>query len=186
MNPLLRFLFENPIIVLVLVAWLMSGLASMAGKAARRAQQHQQQQRRRAAAELEGRLRGEPGHEQDVDLERRAAQQVQQERPREARPAIPQTAEDIARELRQMLGLDPEVPPRPPRVEPEGAREERAYAEEPRRAEPDTGDRVRPQFTPLHPHLRPTVRPTVRPKVQVVAEREHQVTRLRKAAQLEV
>ena|SRR5688572_11842266 len=126
MRELIDFVLQHPILLLLLVAWLVSGLASAASKSARRAQEQQQRHQRRE----------------------RAAQA------RPAAPAAPQSAEDIARQLRQMLGLETE-PARPQAAPPpmrefdtEDEAEAAGEEEGPRHAEPDRGDDERAHPVP--------------------------------------
>lgn len=92
MQQFLRILFDNPILILILVGWLFSALAGAASKAAKR----QAQPRRRP----------------EFDALRDKQRQADQARvpSGESRPRTP---DDIARDLREMLGLEP-GPTRPP------------------------------------------------------------------------
>ncbi|MEZ5965153.1 MAG: hypothetical protein R3F56_15065 [Planctomycetota bacterium] len=129
MRDLIYLLFQNPILLLVVVVWILSGIANAAAKA-KRAQQRQAQSRRP----------GEPGSSGGPP--RAAERQV---RAPTARPGQ-QTAEEIARQLREMLGIEtvPAPPPRPvQQQEPTPAWEDRDDARLPRHPEPDRGDRDR-------------------------------------------
>ncbi len=117
MNQILRFLFENPILILILVGWLFSALAGAATKAAKR----QAQPRSRPRPEFDA-LRD---------------QQRQAEREQEARTAqapappqaeAPRSPDEIARQLREMLGLEPAPSraPEPPAPAPAPARSDEA------------------------------------------------------------
>ena len=115
MRELISFFQQNPILLLVVVVWLFSGLASTVGKAAKRAQQQRQ-----------------PGPEMDADVERRRQTQAQQQQSAEPVARGPQNAEDIARQLRQMLGLET--------VEPRTASMERSRGRSDRRGSADPSD----------------------------------------------
>lgn len=103
MQQFLRILFDNPILILILVGWLFSALAGAASKAAKR----QAQPRRRP----------------EFDAVRDKQRQADQARvpSGESRPRTP---DDIARELREMLGLEPGPTRPPPSVREPAARTE--------------------------------------------------------------
>jgi hypothetical protein len=102
MRELIYILMQNPILVLVLVVWVISGIATAAAKAKRA-----QQQRRQVSPEIE------------AYRERQLQQQARPVAPPPQRHvAVPQSAEDIARQLREMLGLETEAPPKPAPREP--------------------------------------------------------------------
>lgn len=86
MQQFLRILFDNPILILILVGWLFSALAGAASKAAKR----QAQPRRRP----------------EFDAVREKQRQADQARAPSGE-SRPRTPDDIARELREMLGLEP-------------------------------------------------------------------------------
>lgn len=86
MQQFLRFLFENPILILILVGWLFSALAGAASKAAKR--------------------QAQPRSRPEFDALREKQRQADQARaPSGESPR--RTPDDIARDLREMLGLDP-------------------------------------------------------------------------------
>lgn len=120
LRDLLYQLFQNPILLLVVVFWVLSGIASAAAKAKRT-----QQQRQRSAPPVR--------REEDVDPLRQA-------RAPAPRPAA-QTAEDIARQLREMLGLETEpAPPPRPVAKPGPAWDGSDQEAGPRHREPQRGD----------------------------------------------
>ncbi len=134
MNQLISFLMQNPILLVVIVIWLFSGLASTVAKAAKRAQQQQQQQQRRRP-------------DMEALAERRHASETQhQQAPVQGRTPVPQNADEIARQLREMLGLETVAPP--PRSMERSRRasatsdddDDRVYPSEDADAEPDAGD----------------------------------------------
>lgn len=87
MNPLLRFLLDNPLLLLLIAGWVFGAVAN-AAKAAKRRQ-------------------GGGG----------ASPSPRQE-PRSAPTAGPRTEDDVAREIRRALGLDPPAAPPAQRAEP--------------------------------------------------------------------
>ncbi len=126
MNQIISFLMQNPILLLVVVVWLFSGLASTVGKAAKRAQQQRQRQQ---------------GPEIDAYVERRPAEaQHQQASAHQPTAGGPQTAEDIARQLRQMLGLETVEPKTASMERSHGTSDPRATAE----SSYDDDDRLHP------------------------------------------
>lgn len=94
MEQLIRFLLQNPIWLFVLLAWVLPAVGTLLRRAATRAaernrQMQQRQQHDQAHADRSGRMPAEV-------------------------EAPARSAEDIAREIRRMLGVEPE-----PRAEPE-------------------------------------------------------------------
>lgn len=120
MRELIAFLMQNPILLLLVLVWVFSGLASAAKRT---------QQRKRPTPELEAYRQRHA---------RQAAQRAEARHP----AAPPQTADDIARHLREMLGLETVEPPRP----------RRAIAGSPAEVElTDTADDHPTPFEPHHP-----------------------------------
>lgn len=116
MRELLYLLLQHPVIAVLIVLWVFSGLAGAAGKAGKRAQQ------RRSSGDV------------DEYLRRRRQQQSQPTASPPAHSAHP-TADDIARQMREMLGLEPARP----RVE---TRPEAVEGDRRRSAEREFGDEV--------------------------------------------
>ena len=98
MQRLLEFLFQNPILLFILIAWV-AGVVGNAVKATKRARERAEQMRRMPSAEP-----------------RPAAQPVATER--QASPS----AEEVAAEMRRILGMDPPArasrPPTAPTLPP--------------------------------------------------------------------
>ncbi|MBK8976758.1 MAG: hypothetical protein IPM29_12640 [Planctomycetes bacterium] len=101
MPDLFRFLFDNPILLILLVSWLVSSLGGAMQRAARKAAEQQ----RRA---------GGGGSEAPRPAAARPTV-VRAGRPRPARSE----AEDIAREIRRAMGLEDAAAPRSAEVPPE-------------------------------------------------------------------
>ena len=101
MGRFIEFLFDNPLILIILGGWLLSSLGRLGAKAARTAAAEQQKQAQQAREQ------------------RRAQQptvtptQTQARTPPAAREAP--KPEDIAAEIRRMMGLEEA----PPTIEPE-------------------------------------------------------------------
>ena len=123
MRELIAFLMQNPILLLLVLVWLFSGLATAAKRA--------QQKRRQVSPELE------------TYRQRNARRPVRSAQVQEP-AAPPQTADDIARHLREMLGLDTVAPPH--------SRRRRAITEPPAEVElTDSADDHPSPFEPHHP-----------------------------------
>jgi len=121
MREIIHLLMQHPYLLILLLLWVFSGVLNAAAKARREQQQRQQRQ---------------PGADPAAELARRRAEVRRAERTAPPDVHRPQTAEDIARQLREMLGLETEpAPPRPP------LRDE-MEADRPRHPEPEEGDRV--------------------------------------------
>lgn len=140
MNELIRFFLNNPILLLVVVVWIFSGIASAAAKnkrvqEQRRRQLGRQEQRQQRAEPWERGLQAqEPEHPRAHELQERAEAAP-------TSPPRPTSAEEIARQLREMLGLETEAPPPPPRPPVEVHPVEVVVDEERvRHREPDRGD----------------------------------------------
>jgi hypothetical protein len=116
MRELLNLLIQHPYLGVLVVMWVFSSLASAAGKAGKRAQQQ------RSSGDV------------DEYLRRRRQQVNQPTAPPVAHSQHP-TADDIARQMREMLGLEPSRP----RVE---ARPEAVEGDRRRPAARDSGDEV--------------------------------------------
>lgn len=110
MNQILRFLFDNPILILILVGWLFSALAGAATKAAKRQAQGQPRGQARPRPEFDA-VRDRQRQEQAAMAQQAQAEQAQ----KPGDTSRPRTPDDIARELRRMLGLEsgPERQPAP-------------------------------------------------------------------------
>ena len=115
----LEFLFANPLILFVLVAWI-AGLLGNLLKARRKLRDMQKARERARSGTLSQPERQSPTWPEP------AAERRQRE-PASVRPAEPQPApaparrsdEEIAREMRRILGLEPDpAPPTPPPVRP--------------------------------------------------------------------
>ncbi len=136
MNELLRFLLEQPLLLILLLGWLLGSVGSLIRKAEQRARE----QRRRA----------ETGTQSPVQGTAQVPTSASQELPRKA------SADDIAEQIRRMLGGAPTATPaaetdaelarrraeRQQRVEARRAEEQRQRAEAERKsrlAEPNVG-----------------------------------------------
>lgn len=119
MRDLIYIVMQNPVLLLILLVWVGSGIASSIAKA-KRAQQARPP-------------RAKPEFEAYVERQREIQREQQQAAAQHAPAAEPQPAarnsEDIARQLREMLGLETIEAPPPRRVEreeptPEPSRQE--------------------------------------------------------------
>ena len=135
MDKLIRILFENPLLLFILGAWIFGAISNAA-----KAKNKQAEGGRRAARRAARSSRREAAREASVQkpLPQSPAQTVSSRPAKLAGGAkagggaaagrggrlsgsAAQTPEEIAREMRRMLGLEPEPaspPPPPPRTEP--------------------------------------------------------------------
>lgn len=123
MREILYILMNNPVLAVLVVIWIFSGLAGAASKAAKRTAQQ-----RKSSGDL------------DAYLERRR-REMQVESPAPA----PTSADEIARQMRELLGL--ETPRQAPRRR-EASTADAESGDRITRAERDSGDEVRHRGAP--------------------------------------
>lgn len=117
MGDLILLLLQNKFLSTLVVIWLVSTVAGAIGKASRRAAPRQSQS------------------DLDAYLERRRSQTSAEASP----PAPPTSADEIARQMRELLGLEP---PRATRSGPPEGGDEASIGDRRVSVERDTGDEV--------------------------------------------
>lgn len=103
LDPIIDFLVQNTWLLILVGIWLVSALGNLATRAARKAAEQQRREPR---------------------VQRPSAPAQAPPPPRPVREPRGPEPEEIAEQIRRMMGLEPETPPRPQRrVEPEPGRE---------------------------------------------------------------
>jgi hypothetical protein len=162
-DRLIRFLFEQPLLLIVLLAWVAGILGNIA-KVAKRRRERAEQEARQRHGEL-------PSREQrSAPAELRAEPGVPPPLPQQAEP---RSSEQIAREMRRILGMEEPAgagggvaTARPDRAAEERVREERRALAERLRAERAARERAR-EAARAAQHRRDVAMPE-RPPVPVV------------------